>query len=109
VAGRLIRITTALAVAAVAAVAAVISYRHAYELVTTHGEMAWRVSLGPLAGEFRPQLAILETLIVNWVPAPPRRPMMAATRRLSTSYVLASLRLHVDLVLAGGKDPTLSG
>ena len=35
---RLIRITTALAVAAVAAVAAVISYRHAYELVSTHGE-----------------------------------------------------------------------
>jgi hypothetical protein len=34
---RLIRITTALAVAAVAAVAAVISYRHAYELVSTHG------------------------------------------------------------------------
>jgi hypothetical protein len=31
---RLIRITTALAVATVAAVAAVISYRHAYELVT---------------------------------------------------------------------------
>ena len=37
-ADRLIRVTTALAVAAVAAVAAVISYRHAYELVTTHGE-----------------------------------------------------------------------
>ena len=32
---RLIRITTVLAVAAVAAVAAVISYRHAYELVST--------------------------------------------------------------------------
>ena len=37
-ADRLIRITTALAVAAVAAVAAMISYRHAYELDTTHGE-----------------------------------------------------------------------
>jgi uncharacterized protein DUF2637 len=35
---RLIRITTALAVATVAAVAAVISYRHAYELVSAHGE-----------------------------------------------------------------------
>jgi hypothetical protein len=35
---RLIRVTTALAVATVAAVAAVISYRHAYELVSTHGE-----------------------------------------------------------------------
>ena len=38
IADPLIRITTALAVASVAAVAAVISYRHAYELVTTHGE-----------------------------------------------------------------------
>ena len=38
VADRLIRITTALAVAAVATVAAVISYRHAYELVTTHSQ-----------------------------------------------------------------------
>lgn len=35
---RLIRITTALAVVAVAGVAAVISYQHAYELVTSHGE-----------------------------------------------------------------------
>lgn len=35
---RLIRLTTAVAVATVAAVAAVISYRHAYELVSTHGE-----------------------------------------------------------------------
>lgn len=40
VTGRLIRITTALAVAAVAAAAAVISYWHAYELVTTHGDTA---------------------------------------------------------------------
>jgi hypothetical protein len=35
---RLIRITTTVAVATVAAVAAVISYRHAYELVSTYGE-----------------------------------------------------------------------
>jgi hypothetical protein len=35
---RLIRITTALAVVAVASVAAIISYQHAYELVTSHGE-----------------------------------------------------------------------
>jgi Protein of unknown function (DUF2637) len=45
--GRLIRITTALAVAAVAAVAAVISYRHAYELVTTHGETGLTARLLP--------------------------------------------------------------
>jgi|SRR5580658_2093511 hypothetical protein len=44
---RLIRITTALAVAMVAAVAAVISYRHAYELVTTHGETGLTARLMP--------------------------------------------------------------
>ena len=47
VTGRLIRITTALAVAAVAAVAAVISYRHAYELVTSHGETGLTARLLP--------------------------------------------------------------
>jgi len=47
-ADRLIRITTALAVAAVAAVAAVISYRHAYELVSTHGETGLTARLTPL-------------------------------------------------------------
>ena len=47
VTGQLIRITTALAVAAVAAVAAVISYRHAYELVTTHGETGLTARLLP--------------------------------------------------------------
>ena len=36
---------------------------------------------------------------------PTSSPRMAATRRPSTSYVLASLRaLHVDLLLAGGKE-----
>src|ERR1700722_5896381 len=44
---RLIRITTATAVAPVAAVAAVISYRHAYELVTTHGETGLTARLVP--------------------------------------------------------------
>jgi hypothetical protein len=44
---RLIRITTALAVATVAAVAAVISYRHAYELVSTHGEFGLTARLVP--------------------------------------------------------------
>ena len=48
VTGRLIRITAALAVAAVAAVAAVISYRHAYKLVTTHGETCLTARLYPL-------------------------------------------------------------
>jgi Protein of unknown function (DUF2637) len=44
---RLIRITTALAVATVAAVAAIISYRHAYELVSTHGETGATARLLP--------------------------------------------------------------
>jgi hypothetical protein len=44
---RLIRLTTALAVAAVAAVAAVISYRHAYELVSSHGESGLTARLVP--------------------------------------------------------------
>jgi hypothetical protein len=44
---RLIRITTALAVVTVAAVAAVISYRHAYELVSTHGESGLTARLVP--------------------------------------------------------------
>jgi hypothetical protein len=44
---RLIRITTALAVATVAAVAAVISYRHAYELVSSHGEPGLTARLVP--------------------------------------------------------------
>jgi hypothetical protein len=47
VTGRLIRITTALAVAAVAVVAAVISYRHAYELVRSHGESGLTARLLP--------------------------------------------------------------
>jgi Protein of unknown function (DUF2637) len=45
--GRLIRITTALAVATVAAVAAAISYRHAYELVSIHGETGVTAKLVP--------------------------------------------------------------
>ncbi len=44
---RLIRIVTALAVVTVAAVAAVISYRHAYELVSSHGETGLTARLVP--------------------------------------------------------------
>ena len=46
-ADRLTRVTTALAVGIVAAVAAVISYRHAYELVRTHGESGITARLVP--------------------------------------------------------------
>lgn len=44
---RLIRVTTALAVLMVASVAAIISYQHAYELVTTHGETGITARLLP--------------------------------------------------------------
>jgi hypothetical protein len=44
---RLIRLTTALAVLMVAGVAAVISYQHAYELVTSHGETGITARLSP--------------------------------------------------------------
>src|SRR5260370_42567753 len=44
---RLIRFTTALAVATVAAVAAVISYRHAYERVSMQGETGLTARLVP--------------------------------------------------------------
>jgi Protein of unknown function (DUF2637) len=44
---RLIRITTALAVAAVASVAAIISYQHAYELIASHGESGTTARLLP--------------------------------------------------------------
>jgi hypothetical protein len=44
---RLIRLTTALAVLMVAGVAAVISYQHAYELVTTYGESGLTARLLP--------------------------------------------------------------
>jgi hypothetical protein len=44
---RLIRLTTALAVLMVASVAAVISYQHAYELVTSHGEAGFTAHLLP--------------------------------------------------------------
>jgi hypothetical protein len=44
---RLIKITTALAVLAVAGVAAIISYRHAYELVRSHGESGMTARLLP--------------------------------------------------------------
>ncbi|MGH3374856.1 MAG: DUF2637 domain-containing protein [Actinoallomurus sp.] len=45
---RLIRVTTALTVMAVAVIAAVISYRHAYEIVATHGESGPTARLAPL-------------------------------------------------------------
>jgi hypothetical protein len=47
VADHLIQVTTALAVVAVASVAAIISYQHAYELASTHGERGLTARLLP--------------------------------------------------------------
>lgn len=47
-ADRVIRWSTALAVAGVAVVAAVVSYEHAYALVGAHGESGWTARLIPL-------------------------------------------------------------
>jgi hypothetical protein len=70
---RLIRITTALAVAAVAAVAAIISYRHAYELVTTHGETGLTARLLPFTVDGLILAASMLTLDASRraTPAPP--------------------------------------
>jgi hypothetical protein len=62
---RLIRITTALAVATVAAVAAVISYRHAYELVSTHGETGVTARLVPFTVDGLILAASMLTLDAN--------------------------------------------
>jgi hypothetical protein len=62
---RLIRITTALAVATVAAVAAVISYRHAYELVSTHGESGLTARLLPFTVDGLILAASMLTLDAN--------------------------------------------
>lgn len=70
---QLIRITTALAVAAVAAVAAIISYRHAYELVTTHGETGLTARLPPFTVDGLILAASMLTLDASRraTPAPP--------------------------------------
>jgi hypothetical protein len=62
---RLIRITTALAVATVAAVAAVISYGHAYELVSTHGENGITARLVPFTVDGLILAASMLTLDAN--------------------------------------------
>jgi hypothetical protein len=63
---RLIRIITAAAVATVAAVAAVISYRHAYELVSTHGETGLTARLVPFTVDGLILAASMLILDVNW-------------------------------------------
>lgn len=62
---RLIRITTAFAVATVATVAAVISYRHAYELVRSHGESGITARLVPFTVDGLILAASMLTLDAN--------------------------------------------
>jgi hypothetical protein len=70
---RFIRITTALTVAVVAGVAAVISYRHAYEMVSTHGESGVTARLVPFTVDgliLAASMLILDANRRN-LPAPP--------------------------------------
>jgi hypothetical protein len=64
-ADRLTRTVTALSVATVAAVAAVISYRHAYELVSTHGETGVTARLVPFTVDGLILAASMLTLDAN--------------------------------------------
>ena len=62
--------------------------------------------LAPPTGQPWPHFPILAAMIGKWFwphQKPSSRPMMAAARSRSTSFVLATLRaLHVDLRLADG-------
>ncbi len=86
--GRLIRITTALAVVAVAGVAAIISYRHAYELVRSHGESGTTARLAPFT---------VDGLI--WAAS---MVMLDASRRSQRAPRLASWSLAVGIVATVG-------
>ncbi len=86
--GRLIRITTALAVVAVAGVAAIISYQHAYELVRSHGESGATARLAP----FTVDGLILAASMV----------MLDASRRSQRVPRLAGWSLAVGIVATVG-------
>ena len=86
--GRLIRITTALAVVAVAGVAAIISYQHAYELVRSHGESGATARLAPFT---------VDGLI--WAAS---MVMLDASRRSQRVPRLASWSLAVGIVATVG-------
>jgi hypothetical protein len=86
--GRLIRITTALAVVAVAAVAAIISYQHGYELVRSHSESGATARLAP----FTVDGLICAAFMV----------ILDATRRSQRVPPLASWSLAVGIVATVG-------
>ena len=87
-ADRLIRITTALAVLTVAVIAAIISYRHAYELVRSHGESGATARLVPFT---------VDGLI--WAAS---MVILDANRRTRPVPSLASLSLSVGIVATIG-------
>lgn len=80
---RLIRITTTAAVVAVTAVAAVISYRHAYELVSTHGETGVTARLAPFTVDGLILAASMLILDANRRGRPYRRWRVSASARAS--------------------------
>lgn len=87
-ADRLIRFTTALAVIAVAVVAAIISYRHAYELVHSHGESGATARLVPFT---------VDGLI--WAAS---MVILDASRRKQPAPMLAKWSLAVGIVATVG-------
>ncbi len=90
VADRLIRVTTALAVAAVAAVAAVISYRHAYELVTTDGETGLTARLLPFTVD---GLILAASMLILDGPRAARRHRPVARASARTARISAAVPL----------------
>lgn len=98
---RLIRITTSLAVVAVAGVAAIISYQHAYELVTSHGETGVTAHLLPFTvdGEiWAASMVVLDASRRNH-PVP----------RLAACYLAAGIVATISANLAHGLNHGLIG
>jgi Protein of unknown function (DUF2637) len=95
---RLIRITTAIAVATVAAVAAVISYRHAYELVSTHGEAGATARLVPFTVDGLILAASMTTLDANRR----HRPVPTLARWCLAAGILATIGANLAHGLGHG-------
>lgn len=95
---RLIRITTALAVTAVATVAAVISYRHAYELVSTHGESGLTARLMP----FTVDGLILAASMLTLDASRRRQPVPALARWCLAAGIIATTGANLAHGLSHG-------
>ena len=88
---RLIRITTALGVVMVAALAAVISYQHAYELVSSHGETGLTARLMPFTVD---GLILAASMLI-----------LDASRRNRTAPALAHWCLGAGIAATIGANP----